>query len=182
MKLLLIYLLCSCSSSSSKLEPAMSAKVIGVIDGDTFEVLHNGKSLRVRLAHIDCPEIRNNQPFGRAAKSFSSQLCFGKQVTISSDKLYDRYGRLIAEIIVEGNVNVNMELVKAGLAWHFKRYSTDTVYHNLELQARKAKLGLWKEESPKAPWEWRYKKQHPDSLFKRTKRKIPTSTVPILND
>ena len=31
-------------------------KVVGVIDGDTIEVLHNGQAERMRLNAIDCPE------------------------------------------------------------------------------------------------------------------------------
>ncbi|MCC6448526.1 MAG: thermonuclease family protein, partial [Chitinophagaceae bacterium] len=49
----------------------------------------------------------------------------------------------------------NKELVRNGLAWHFKKYSTSKVYAALEMQARKQKIGVWSMPNPIAPWEWR---------------------------
>lgn len=128
-------------------------KVIGVKDGDTVELLVNGKPQVVRLSNIDCPEKK--QPFGNNAKQFVSDLCFGKMVRMSTDGKKDRNKRLIAEIILKNGKNINKELVKNGLAWHFKKYSKDNSYDTLEKQARKLKLGLWKDKNPIAPWDWR---------------------------
>lgn len=130
-----------------------SYKVIGVKDGDTVEILMDGKPQVVRLSHIDCPEKK--QPFGNNAKQFASDLCFGKKVKLSTGWKKDRNKRLLAEIILSNGKNLNKELVKNGLAWHYKRYSKDYSYDDLEKQARKKKLGLWNDKSPTAPWEWR---------------------------
>ncbi len=111
--------------------------------------------MTIRFAHVDCPEIRKGQPFGQAAKKFTSELCFGQIVTVINEGKYDRYKRLIAVIINEENENVNKELVKAGLAWHFIKYSNDTSYDDLELTARQNKVGLWADENPTPPWDWR---------------------------
>ena len=51
---------------------------------------------------------------------------------------------------------MSLELVKAGLAWHFKRYSTDPVLAQAEIEARNAKAGLWADPQAIAPWEWRH--------------------------
>ncbi len=128
-------------------------KVIGIKDGDTFVVLINGKEQVVRLAHIDCPEKK--QPFGNKAKEFVSQQSFGKQVSLVHGYKFDRNRRLIAEVILADGRNLNKELVKNGLAWHFKKYSDDKVYAALEQKARKEKAGLWKDRNAVAPWEWR---------------------------
>ena len=128
-------------------------KIIGVKDGDTVELLMNGKPQIVRLSNIDCPEKK--QPFGNNAKQFVSDLCFEKMVKISTDGKKDRNKRLIAEIILPNGKNINKELVKNGLAWHLKKYSKDVSYDILEKQARKLKLGLWKDKNPIAPWNWR---------------------------
>lgn len=128
-------------------------KVIGIKDGDTFVVLINGNEQVVRFAHIDCPEKK--QPFGNKAKQFVSELCFGKYVTLIDDNKFDRDRRLIAEVILENGSNLNKELVKKGLAWHFKKYSTDISYENLEVLARQSKIGLWADENPMPPWDWR---------------------------
>ena len=138
-------------------------RVIGVKDGDTFVVLINGKEQIVRFAHIDCPEKK--QPFGNKAKQFVSEICFGRYVTLIHDNKYDRNKRLIAEVILQNGANLNKELIKNGLAWHFKKYSTDKNYSELELQARQNRIGLWAESDPIAPWDWR----------KSTKKDIPTS-------
>jgi endonuclease YncB( thermonuclease family) len=141
--------------SSFQVQPAdtLSGKVIGIKDGDTIDILYNGKKLTVRLAHIDCPEKK--QPFGQAAKKFMSDNCYEQVVTIQHKNEYDRNKRLIGEVINAKGENINKQLVKAGLAWHFKKYSTDTVYAKLELAARQQKLGLWAQPGAIAPWEWR---------------------------
>lgn len=95
-------------------------KVIKIKDGDTVCILMNGKEETIRLAHIDCPEKK--QPFGSKAKVFVSDLCFGKYLTIGNNLKRDRNKRMIAEIILPNGVNVNKELVKNGLASHFKKY------------------------------------------------------------
>ncbi|WP_159475881.1 thermonuclease family protein [Chryseobacterium sp. 18068] len=130
-----------------------SYKVIGVKDGDTVEILMDGKPQVVRLSHIDCPEKK--QPFGNNAKQFASDLCFGKKVKLSTGWKRDRNKRLLAEIILSNGKNLNKELVKNGFAWHYKKYSKDNSYDDLEKQARKLKLGLWNDKIPTAPWEWR---------------------------
>jgi len=131
-----------------------TAKVIRILDGDTMEVLYKNHPVKIRLAHIDCPEKRGSQPFGNQAKQALSDLCFGQMVNIEVEK-YDRYKRLIA-IIVNGKKQiVNQEMIKQGMAWHFKKYSADEVYSKLETRARTNKIGLWKSPHPVPPWEWR---------------------------
>jgi micrococcal nuclease len=141
-----------CDSTEKRLDGARG-KVTGVKDGDTFEILIDRKQEVVRLAHIDCPE--RGQPFGKAAKQFASDMCFGKLVFVKEEGRRDRYGRMIATIILQDGTVVNHEIVRAGLAWHFTRYSDDKAYARLETEARAAKLGLWSESSPVPPWEWR---------------------------
>ncbi|MCD9855266.1 thermonuclease family protein [Epilithonimonas sp. JDS] len=135
-----------------------SAKVIGISDGDTMEILYKNVPTKIRLAHIDCPEKRGKQPFGNNAKIALSNLCFGRIVTIKGEK-YDRYRRLIAVVINDKNQNVNQEMIKLGMAWHFKKYSKDPVYARLESEARKSRIGLWQDKNPIAPWLWREKKK-----------------------
>ncbi|QNL51901.1 thermonuclease family protein [Olivibacter sp. SDN3] len=135
-----------------------TAKVIRVIDGDTMEVLYEGNPIKVRLAHIDCPEKRASQPFGNAAKEALSALCFGQEVEVYSDS-YDRYGRLIAVVRNNKNQNINQEMLRLGMAWHFKRYSSDSIYAQIESEARQQKIGLWKDPNPIPPWDWRKPKK-----------------------
>jgi len=131
-----------------------SAKVIRIMDGDTMEVLYQKTPIKIRLAHIDCPEKRRSQPYGNNAKIALSNLCFGQQVTVYGEK-YDRYKRLIAVVANHKKQIVNQEMIKQGMAWHFKKYSKDQLYAHLETIARKNKVGLWQDAHPVAPWEWR---------------------------
>lgn len=133
-----------------------TAKVIGVKDGDTIEILFENQPQIVRLAHIDAPEKK--QPFGTKSKQFVSDFCFGKTVKIVIAGKPDRYRRWIAEVFYK-NQNLNKELVRNGLAWHFKKYSKNVNYTDLENIARTKKLGLWQDENPIAPWDWRKPKK-----------------------
>ncbi|MBO9673501.1 MAG: thermonuclease family protein [Sphingobacteriaceae bacterium] len=136
-----------------------TAKVIRILDGDTMEVLYRQQSIKIRLAHIDCPEKRRSQPYGSNAKKALSDLCFGQMVSVQGQK-YDRYKRLIAVVVNRNKQVVNQEMIKLGMAWHFKKYSSDPLYAQLEIIARKNKIGLWQEAGAVAPWEWRETKHH----------------------
>jgi micrococcal nuclease len=87
------------------------------------------------------------------AKQFTSNMVFGKIVEVMSvDK--DRYGRTIASVYVNG-ASLNKELLRAGLAWHYKHYSKDRDLAILEGEARANKIGLWSGPNPIPPWKWR---------------------------
>jgi endonuclease YncB( thermonuclease family) len=156
-RLFLLLLFCplvsACPVSTEEPPVTLSGKVIGIKDGDTIDIFYNNKKLTIRLAHIDCPEKK--QPYGQAAKKFIADKCFEQTVTIQHNNEYDRSKRLIGEVITASGENLNKALVKAGLAWHFKKYSTDMAYAALEKEARKQRIGLWSEANPVAPWEWR---------------------------
>jgi len=136
---------------------AFNAKVIRIIDGDTMEALYEQHPVKIRLAHIDSPERRSAQPFGNNAKKALSDLCFGQMVHVKVQK-YDRYKRLIAIVTNARKQVVNQEMVKQGMAWHFKKYSDDPLYAQLEIRARANKTGLWSIPNPIPPWEWRKSK------------------------
>lgn len=132
--------------------------VIGIKDGDTIALLIDGKEQTVRLAHIDCPE--KGQAFGKQAKKLVSDLCFGSKVKVKHNNEYDKYKRLIAEIILPNGTILNQEIVKRGLAWHFIKYSDDAFYQQLEQEARAKKIGLWSDPNAQAPWDWRKEKKN----------------------
>ena len=100
------------------------------------------------MEEIDCPE--SNQPFGNRAKQATSDLCFNKKVRIEKSGI-DQYGRILAFVYV-GNVCVNKELLKLWMAWH---YNNDPELASLEDNAKAAKIGLWSQPNPVAPWDFR---------------------------
>lgn len=129
-----------------------SGRVVGVTDGDTLKVMERGQAIKVRVAEIDTPERR--QPFSTKAKQFTSALCFNRVVTVLPQAV-DRYGRVVARIRLVDGRDLSEELVRAGMAWHYRRYSSDSHLAVLEEEARAANRGLWSDSKPIAPWEWR---------------------------
>lgn len=129
-------------------------KVIGVLDGDTIELLTpDRRSVRIRLAQIDAPE--KAQPFGQRSKQSLSELVFGKNVSIQIETT-DRYGRTVGRVFLDGT-DVNLEQVRRGMAWAYRQYLTDQGVLMAEEVARNLKLGLWSEPNPVPPWEYRRK-------------------------
>ena len=144
-------------AGSAQTPPARyDAKVVGVVDGDTIDVLAGRTQIKVRIEGIDCPEL--GQPYGRVARSFASDRVFGRRVEVLPKKT-DQYGRLVARIHVGGE-DVGLALLKAGLAWHYTAYSQDPEYASAERAARAARRGLWADTDPVPPWVQR---RHPAS-------------------
>lgn len=149
--------------AAAALSPAAGAatlhgRVVGVADGDTVTVLVAGRTRQVvRLAGIDAPE--KAQPYGDRAKRHLSDLVFGAEVAVEYEKR-DRYGRIVGKVIRDGQ-DASLAQIESGLAWHFKRYAAEqspddrAVYARAEEAARHAGLGLWAEQTPVPPWEWR---------------------------
>ncbi len=133
-------------------------RVVGVKDGDTFELLRNGQTITVRLFGVDTPE--KNQAYGQRAKQFASDLAFGKNVRLIEHNK-DRYGRTVGTIILPDGRSLNEELVREGYAWHYTAYSKDKTLANLEADARRFKRGLWQDPNPVAPWDFRKQKPAP---------------------
>ena len=143
------------------LAASFTGKVVQVSDGDTLQVLRDGRAEKVRLAGIDCPEL--NQPFGQAAKRFVLQVAAQQTVTVQIVTT-DRYGRTVGEVVLPDGRSLNQELVRAGYAWWYRKYSDDAVLEALEAEARLARRGLWAEVDPVRPWDWRRRRMQRNVL------------------
>ena len=106
----------------------------------------------MRLAGIDAPE--KGQAYGQRAKLFAASLAFGQTVTVRTTG-HDRYARLLGEVILPDGRSLNQELVRAGFAWWFRKYSRDLTLAHLEEEAREGRRGLWADPSPEPPWTYR---------------------------
>lgn len=138
-----------CFPAQAKRSNNFTGKVVAVNDGDTLEILKGRKAIKIRLYGVDCPE--KNQSFGQRAKQFTSSFVFGKNVRVEG-KEKDTYDRLVAEVFVNDK-SLNAALVENGLAWAYRHYTQKFV--PLEKQARQAKRGLWQNDNPIPPWEFR---------------------------
>jgi micrococcal nuclease len=149
--LVLLAVALSALAACARTGPTFSGEVVGVADGDTISVLRDNQSVKVRLDGIDCPEL--GQAFGAAAKQFTSSLVFGRTVSVAVRDT-DQYGRLVGRVYV-GRQDVSLEVVRAGYAWHYRRYSSDSALARAEREARAARRGLWADSRSVAPWEYR---------------------------
>jgi len=138
--------------------------VVGISDGDTLTARcmqpstgwadeQEGKTIKVRLADIDAPE--KAQPFGQRSKEHLSALCFQKQAEVMPKTRLDRYGRTVAHVRCGGQ-DANAAQVRAGMAWVYARYApTGSPLRALQMSAMHDRLGLWSENRPVPPWDWR---------------------------
>lgn len=112
---------------------------------------------KIRLAGIDSPE--KGQPFGQVCKQSLSDLAYDRVVAVESSKL-DRYGRMIGKVLVN-NHDANLEQIRRGCGWHYKQYQNEQSlddrlsYNSAEESARADKVGLWADNEPMPPWDWR---------------------------
>jgi endonuclease YncB( thermonuclease family) len=147
--------LCSLRFSVAQAEPFIGT-VVSIADGDTLTVLTNEKQeIKIRLAEIDAPE--RYQPYGARARQSLSDLCLGKRAEVLP-RVRDRYRHTVAHIKCSG-VDANIEQVKRGMAWVYRRYARDHNLYVMQHDARAAKRGLWADSSPIPPWEFRKQRQ-----------------------
>jgi micrococcal nuclease len=138
--------------SSNEDGSELSGEVSEVIDGDTLDLLNANKPRRIRLYGIDTPELA--QPFGPAAKILASEMALHKMVIVRV-RGRDKYGRTLGDVVfLDGRV-LNQELMKAGMAWWYRKYVNDSQLVALEDEARVRRLGLWSDSDPVAPWDFR---------------------------
>jgi len=128
----------------------MESTVTRVIDGDTIEVDIIGMKFKVRYIGIDTPELHDKRLEFRAlaqeATELNRELVEGKTVRLEKNVSgTDSFGRLLRYVYV-GDIFVNAELVRQGLAWA-EAYEPDTKYQDyleeLEAEAKQAGRGLW---------------------------------------
>lgn len=129
-------------------------KVVKVSDGDTITILTSDKTqYKIRLNDIDAPEKK--QAFGNKSKDNLAKYIAGKTVKVEY-KTKDKYKRILGTIYYN-NIDINLQQVKDGYAWVYKKYSKNQDYYNAEKVARENKKGLWIDKSPLEPWEFRKK-------------------------
>jgi endonuclease YncB( thermonuclease family) len=141
----------------------VAGEVLWVLDGDTIDVRIDGRTIRVRLDAIDCPE--DGQPWGNTAKAGLIKMIGRKPVLLEVHGV-DDYGRMLATVFArygpEGKpTNVNERMVMLGHAWVLRGYCAhlprerQRQLFRLETWARSKKVGLWRTPDPVPPWKWR---------------------------
>ena len=133
-----------------------TGKVVGVADGDSITVLRDREQVKVRLVEIDAPEM--GQAFGNRSKQALEALVKGQEVRVV-ERGQDKYHRTLGRIY-RGELDVNAEQVRQGMAWVYRKYTKDDTLHPIEVEAKEQKRGLWRDPEPVPPWEWRRTQLH----------------------
>lgn len=131
----------------------ITAKVVKVSDGDTFTILTKGKEqIRIRIYGIDAPE--KGQPYSEKSRLYLADMIAGQDVTIEITST-DRYRRKIAKVKTETVDDVSLEMLRAGYAWHYSYFDKTKAYIQAEKEAKERREGLWADENPVNPYEYR---------------------------
>ena len=132
--------------------------VVGIADGDTLTLLDGSKTLhRIRIDAIAAPE--RSRPYGQRARQSLADLAHGRGARAECAKT-DRYRRAVCRVTVDG-LDVGLEQVRRGLAWHYVKYAREQSVEvrlddaRAEADARMARIGLWTAPQPIAPWDYR---------------------------
>lgn len=131
-------------------DEARWVKVDRITDGDTIVLMDR---TRVRLHGIDAPE--RDQPYGPMATAALEYMAEKSIYIVEVDT--DRYGRMVGQLYhSKEGYDINASMVCAGFAWWYERYAPNSkVLEDCQEEAESAHKGLWEDESPLAPWEWR---------------------------
>ena len=136
--------------TQAQFEP-IDARVVRVIDGDTIQVLSDGRQYTVRLIGADTPETKHPtkavQRFGQEASAFTTAALEGRTVQLETDRTgdtVDRYGRWLRYVYLDGQ-NFNARLISEGYAHAIRgfRYSKRASFIRLEEAAKRLGKGLW---------------------------------------
>ena len=153
MRTTVLFLLLSLPAFAEELR----GKIVAIADGDTCTLLDASKvQHKIRLNGIDAPEKK--QAFGTKAREALGEKIHEKEVRIKWTKK-DRYGRILGDVYFWDR-HINREMIRDGMAWHYRQYSKSVELQREEDAAREAKRGLWADKSPVPPWEFR----HPEKV------------------
>ena len=135
---------------------ALKGEVLSISDGDTIRVRQGGRAITVRLACIDAPETAQ-RPYGQQARSHLQQrLPVGREVSLDV-KTTDRYGRSVAEVI--SDININLAMVEDGQAFAYRQYlggCDAKEYLDAEYRASRRRYGVWQVPGGiTRPWDFR---------------------------
>jgi endonuclease YncB( thermonuclease family) len=150
---LIIFMVLSFFSAQAE---TLTGKVVRIADGDTFTLLIDKKQHRIRLYGIDAPETKGGQAYSQKAKEYLSSMIAGKNVKVNIKNI-DRYGRYLGIVSTDKIKDVNLEMIKSGMAWHYSYYDNTPSYKEAQQQSKNEKKGLWSDSNPINPYEWRKK-------------------------
>ncbi|HEY6915446.1 MAG TPA: thermonuclease family protein [Paludibacter sp.] len=139
---------CGQKASTGSNKGAIEGEVVKIVDGDTYDLRTGDQTIRVKMEGIDAPE--KGMRFYKESKKYLHDLCLGRKVLFKPNEI-SKFNKQIGFTYLSGGLELSHEMVRAGYAWHFKKYNSDNNLYKLELQARIAKRGIWADPNPVSP-------------------------------
>ncbi|MBE6441663.1 MAG: nuclease [Desulfovibrio desulfuricans] len=147
-------LLClpACASRTAFAAAELPGGVVALcFDGDTVKLTDRRV---VRVAGIDTPELRQGkekpQYYAREALEEATRLARGKEVrlmVVNNDQEKDRYGRLVADVILPDGRSLSDVMVSSGAAYVYPHKGLDEHFterlRKLQNEAVIARRGMW---------------------------------------
>ena len=158
-----------------------TAKVLKIVDGDTIDVLYQGKEERLRIQGINTPETKDPrysvQCFGKEASLRAKEILESQTVTLETKNNRGKYGRLLTYIRLSNGEDYGEKIIREGYAWHYRKYPHDRMnaYDSAEKYARENNKGLWN------PNTCNGKKKPVGEVKKETKTVISKVVSPPIN-
>jgi endonuclease YncB( thermonuclease family) len=143
--------ICSPGSAAS-----LQGKVAEVLDGGTIVVISANHPIKVRLIAAAAPE--KDQSYAGVARQHLSDLILNKYVVVHFSALRDGY---LAGQVLLGDMDVGAQMIRDGVAWYDKSdekrlsQTEQRIYAESQDAARNERRGLWQDESPMSPWDFR---------------------------
>lgn len=138
-------------STTECLAQKFQFKVVEISDG--FVGLNRDNlQIKFRIWGIDAPEKETG--FWDKNQGLFVNPYLGENIIVDVQK-QDGWGRYIAYVYTLENKDVALEMLNAGMAWHYTKYDQSEKYHNAEIKARNNKVGLWVYPRRIAPWDFR---------------------------
>jgi micrococcal nuclease len=166
-----------------------AARVVRVVDGDTVDLILDGRTERVRLIGVNTPESvdprRPVECLGREASARAKELLpAGVDVQVEPDPTQDtrdRFGRLLLYVYLPSGQSLGHELIRQGFANEYtydRPYRDQALHHAAQREAESAGRGLW---APGAcatePTPARQSKPGPTAPAAPAKPAVPAPTV-----
>lgn len=136
-----------------KIDETKLYEVSDVVDGDTFKVRVEGRSLTVRMLGMNTPETvdprKAPECYGKEASDETKSLLDGEKVRLVHNpnrETHDKYGRELLYVYRDDGMFVNEFLVKGGFAREYtvgKPYEFQAEFRADEAAAKAAGKGLW---------------------------------------
>jgi endonuclease YncB( thermonuclease family) len=141
---------------SSASAGSLEGKVMDVADGEDITVLSLSHMVKVKLIAVSAPE--KSQSFAGVARQHLADLILNKYVVVRYSALRDGY--IVGQVLLE-KMDVGAQMLRDGVGWYNKSDEAllsqveREVYQGSQDAARNERRGLWQEDSPVSPWDYR---------------------------